>query len=184
MSDSATPWTVARQAPPSTGLPRQEYWSGLLFSPPGIFPDQGFNPHLRHWQADSLLWSHLEDPRHHLVPYISHKELHGELRTFHGSLLPSPKGPALFLAVPKALHHMALPPIYILITEGSELRKMVSSEGWGQSTLRLHCRVICEPKKGLGLLSCREPQARCKDRGKDLIQGGVRELPGGPWLQL
>lgn len=70
---------------------------------------------------------------------------------------------------------MALPPIYILITERSELRKMVSSEGWGQSTLRLHCRVTCEPKKGLGLLSCRELQARWKERGKDLFQGGARE---------
>ena len=27
----ATPWTVARQAPPSMGFPRQEYWSGLPF---------------------------------------------------------------------------------------------------------------------------------------------------------
>ena len=26
----ATPWTVAHQAPPSMGFPRQEYWSGLL----------------------------------------------------------------------------------------------------------------------------------------------------------
>ena len=26
-----TPWTVAYQAPLSTGFPRQEYWSGLLF---------------------------------------------------------------------------------------------------------------------------------------------------------
>ena len=25
----ATPWTVAHQAPPSTGFSRQEYWSGL-----------------------------------------------------------------------------------------------------------------------------------------------------------
>ena len=24
-----TPWTIARQAPLSTGFPRQEYWSGL-----------------------------------------------------------------------------------------------------------------------------------------------------------
>ena len=31
MSDSATPWTVAYQAPPSVGFSRQEYWSGLLF---------------------------------------------------------------------------------------------------------------------------------------------------------
>ena len=27
----ATPGTVARQAPPSTGFPRQEYWNGLPF---------------------------------------------------------------------------------------------------------------------------------------------------------
>ena len=30
----ATPWTVAPQAPPSMGFPRQEYWSGLLFPSP------------------------------------------------------------------------------------------------------------------------------------------------------
>ena len=29
-----TPWTVARQAPLSMGLSRQEHWSGLPFSPP------------------------------------------------------------------------------------------------------------------------------------------------------
>ena len=31
----ATPWTVAYQAPPSTGFSRQEYWSGLPFPSPG-----------------------------------------------------------------------------------------------------------------------------------------------------
>ena len=31
MSDSATPWTVACQAPLSMGFSRQEYWSGLPF---------------------------------------------------------------------------------------------------------------------------------------------------------
>ena len=31
----ATPWTVAHQAPLSMGFPRQEYWSGLPFPPPG-----------------------------------------------------------------------------------------------------------------------------------------------------
>ena len=30
-----TPWTVARQAPPSMGFHRQEYWSGLPFPAPG-----------------------------------------------------------------------------------------------------------------------------------------------------
>ena len=29
MSDSATPWPAAYQAPPSMGFSRQEYWSGL-----------------------------------------------------------------------------------------------------------------------------------------------------------
>ena len=31
MSDSATPWAVARQVPLSMGFSRQEYWSGLPF---------------------------------------------------------------------------------------------------------------------------------------------------------
>ena len=31
VSDSATTWTVAYQAPPSMGFSRQEYWSGLPF---------------------------------------------------------------------------------------------------------------------------------------------------------
>ena len=34
-----TPWTVARQAPPSMGFPGQEYWSGLPFPFPGDLPD-------------------------------------------------------------------------------------------------------------------------------------------------
>ena len=46
----ATPWTVSRQAPLSVGFLRQEYWSGLPFPPPGIFPAQGSNPRLLHLQ--------------------------------------------------------------------------------------------------------------------------------------
>ena len=37
----ATPWTVAYQAPPSTGFSRQECLSGLPFPSPGHLPDQG-----------------------------------------------------------------------------------------------------------------------------------------------
>ena len=37
MSDAATPWTAACQAPPSMGFSRQEYWSGVpLPSPNGL----------------------------------------------------------------------------------------------------------------------------------------------------
>ena len=44
----ATPWTVAYQAPPSTGFSRQECWSGLPFPSSGIFPTQESNPGLPH----------------------------------------------------------------------------------------------------------------------------------------
>ena len=37
----------------------QEYWSRFaLFFSKGIFPTQGSNPSLLHWQVDSLLLSH------------------------------------------------------------------------------------------------------------------------------
>ena len=39
-----TPRTVARQAPLSTGFPRQEHWSGLLFPSPGQSPHPGSKP--------------------------------------------------------------------------------------------------------------------------------------------
>ena len=41
---SATPWTVAYQAPLFMELPRQEYWSGLAFPSPGDLPDPGTEP--------------------------------------------------------------------------------------------------------------------------------------------
>ena len=50
-----TPWTIVRQAPLSMG-----FFSGknigvcCHFLLQGIFPTQGSNPHLQHWQADSL----------------------------------------------------------------------------------------------------------------------------------
>ena len=42
-------WTVAHQAPLSMGFPKQEYWSGLPFPPPGDgmrrdLPNPGIEP--------------------------------------------------------------------------------------------------------------------------------------------
>ena len=37
-------YTVAHQASLSMGFPRQEYWSGLPFPPPGDLPDPGIKP--------------------------------------------------------------------------------------------------------------------------------------------
>ena len=50
----ATPWTAARQAPPSLGFSRQEHWSGLPFPSPGDLPDLGTEPRSPALQADSL----------------------------------------------------------------------------------------------------------------------------------
>ena len=40
----AMPWTVAHQAPLSMKFSRQEYWSGLPFSPSGDLPRPGIEP--------------------------------------------------------------------------------------------------------------------------------------------
>ena len=54
VSDSATPWTVAHQAPLSLGFSRQEYWSELLFPSPGDLSNPGMEPGSPALQADSL----------------------------------------------------------------------------------------------------------------------------------
>ena len=47
-------WTVAYQAPPSMGFPRQEYWSGLPFPFPGDLSNPGMEPESPALQADAL----------------------------------------------------------------------------------------------------------------------------------
>ena len=62
MSDSATPRTVACQAPPSMGFPGKHTGVGCYFFLQGIFPTQGSKPHLSillHWQLGSLPLAHL-----------------------------------------------------------------------------------------------------------------------------
>ena len=54
VSNSATPWTVAYQGPPSMGFSRQEYWSGVPFPPPRDLPDPGIKPRSPTLQADAL----------------------------------------------------------------------------------------------------------------------------------
>ena len=50
-----TPWTAARQAPPSIESSRQDYWSGLPFPTPGGLPNPGIESYCPALQADSLL---------------------------------------------------------------------------------------------------------------------------------
>ena len=58
----ASPWIGARETPLSVGFPRQGYWRRLPFASPGVFLARGLNPHLLHWQANSLPLSHLGSP--------------------------------------------------------------------------------------------------------------------------
>ena len=57
-----TLWTVAHQVALSMGFSSQEYWSGLLFPPPGDLPDPGTEAPSPLLQADSSLLSHQERP--------------------------------------------------------------------------------------------------------------------------
>ena len=52
------PLAVALQAPLSMGFPRQEYWSGLPFPPPGDLPTQGSNPGHLHCRQTLYCLSH------------------------------------------------------------------------------------------------------------------------------
>ena len=63
ISNSATLWTVARQAPLSTGFSRQEYWSGLPFPPPWDLPDPGMEPVV---SCDSCIGRRILYPLNHL----------------------------------------------------------------------------------------------------------------------
>ena len=54
VSDSATTWTVAHQAPRSMGFSRQKCWSGLPFPSPGDLPDPGMEPVSPALQTDCL----------------------------------------------------------------------------------------------------------------------------------
>jgi len=59
---TVTQWTVAHQALCSWDFPGKNTEVGCHFLLQGIFPTWGLNPHLLHWQADSLPLSHQGSP--------------------------------------------------------------------------------------------------------------------------
>ena len=72
VSDSATLWTVAPQAPMSMGFPRQEHWSGLPCSPPGDLSYSGIKPMSpvpSALQVDSLPTKPPGKPRNYLIQF-------------------------------------------------------------------------------------------------------------------
>ena len=71
VSDSASLWIVAYQAPLSMELSRQEYWSGLPFSSPGDLPDSGIEYSCLVcsciWRRVPYHWCHLGSPKYRYV---------------------------------------------------------------------------------------------------------------------
>ena len=103
----ATLWTVAGQAPLSTGLSRQEYWVGSLFLLQGIFPTQELNWGLLH--CKQILYQLREENKvshcfHSPPPTICHEMMGPDALilvfwmlsfkpAFHSPLSPSSRGP-------------------------------------------------------------------------------------------
>ena len=56
VSDSATPWTVAHQAPQSMEFSRQKDWSGLPFPSPGELPNPGIEPGYPYCRQTFTVW--------------------------------------------------------------------------------------------------------------------------------
>ena len=108
----ATPWTIAYQVPPSMGFSRQEYWSGLPFPSPGIFPTQGWNPGLLNCsvqfspvtQSCLTLWDPMDCctlglPVHHQLLEFTQTHVHWVGDAIQPShLLSSPSPPTLHLS--------------------------------------------------------------------------------------
>ena len=58
-----TPWTAAREAPPSLGFSRQEYWSGLPCPPPGDLLNLGIKLRSPTLQAANQIKESLKSER-------------------------------------------------------------------------------------------------------------------------
>ena len=72
----ATTWTVSRQAPLSMGFPRQKYWSGLPFPPPGYLPNPKMEPVSPAGRQSLYYWATREAPYRnvwwlHTVMYVA-----------------------------------------------------------------------------------------------------------------
>ena len=69
MSDSfVTPWAVVvLQAPLSMRFPRQEYWSGLPFPPPGDLPYPGIKPMSLAWAGEFFTIEPLGSPNTYII---------------------------------------------------------------------------------------------------------------------
>ena len=99
------PWTVAYQTPQSMEFSRQEYWSGLSFSPPWDLPDPGIKPRSPALQADALPFEppgklKAEEPEIKLpTPAGPSKKQESSRKTSISTLLTMPKPLTVWIAI-------------------------------------------------------------------------------------
>ena len=127
MSDSATPWTVGYQAPPSMEFSRQEYWSGFPFPSSGDLPDPGIEPGPPILQEASLPSEPPDNQGDNIQPW------HTPFPTWNKSVVPCP-----------VLTVASWP-----ITDFSRGR----SGGLVFPCLEEFFTVCCDPHKGFGIVS-------------------------------
>ena len=70
MFNSVNPWTVTHHTSLSMGLPRQEYWGGLPFPPPGDLPDPGMEPESPALAGRFFTTASPGKPEAHSYPYV------------------------------------------------------------------------------------------------------------------
>ena len=136
MSNSlVTLWTVAHQAPLSMRFaclyPDKNTEVGCHFLLQGIFPTQGSNPHLLHWQSDSLPWSHLQS-------YIA-----SIVRIYGNPNLPIPPTPSF----PLGIHTFVL---YICVSVSAlqmNLNRILKNIGEGNGN-PLQCSCLEKSRDG------------------------------------
>ena len=73
VSNSVIPWTVAHRLLCPWDSPGKNTGVDCHSLLQGIFPTQGLNPHLLHWQGDSLLLCHVGSPRE-IISFFSSLE--------------------------------------------------------------------------------------------------------------
>ena len=198
MSDSVTPWSIARQASLSMGFPRQEYWSGLVFPSPGDLPHPGIKPTSPAWvtwesHLSSIIYVHTHTHTHthtliicHLYvlsfiylpivyPYLS--SLH-HLSTYH-------------LSIHLSVYHLCnIIHASLLLNPGS-CTQLTVRPNWSISLERrkVHCRTkegsmggACVQKTQnwdpLGSPVVTTPGFHC--RGTGLISGWGTKIPHAP----
>ena len=116
----------------------QEYWSGLLFPPPGDLFNPGIEPGSPTLQVDSLSYKPPGKP--HIKPQPSAKQKAKEnlyyLRQKH--LMSMDRGPVCLPTQPHSLHG---PQGNLILTRASQ-RPGEEQAGWGALGPRNNC-VIC-----------------------------------------